>query len=99
MGDSGAEGALRMRDMVRFTGASAPTIHFYAQQRLLPPPCKTAGNQAWYGESTVTRVRWIRELQTDLNLSLRSIRRVLPRRAAHRRGAHPPGARAAAGRA
>jgi DNA-binding transcriptional MerR regulator len=79
MSTSGAEGSLRMRDLVHLTGASAPTIHFYAQQRLLPPPRKTAGNQALYAEATVTRVRWIRALQTELNLSLRSIRRVLDR--------------------
>ena len=47
---------LRMRDLVRLTGASAATIHFYAQQGLLPPSQKTAGNQARYPESTVRRV-------------------------------------------
>jgi DNA-binding transcriptional MerR regulator len=70
----------RMRDLVRLTGVSAPTIHFYAQQRLLPQARKTAGNQALYSDSTVTRIRWIRALQTELNLSLRSIGRVLEMR-------------------
>jgi DNA-binding transcriptional MerR regulator len=70
----------RMRDLVRLTGVSAPTIHFYAQQRLLPQARKTAGNQALYGDSTATRIRWIRALQTELNLSLRSIGRVLEMR-------------------
>jgi DNA-binding transcriptional MerR regulator len=70
----------RMRDLVRLTGVSAPTIHFYAQQRLLPQARKTAGNQALYSDSTVTRIRWIRTLQTELNLSLRSIGRVLEMR-------------------
>ncbi|HEX4755109.1 MAG TPA: MerR family transcriptional regulator [Candidatus Dormibacteraeota bacterium] len=70
----------RMRDLVRLTGVSAPTIHFYAQQRLLPQARKTAGNQALYTDSTTTRIRWIRALQTELNLSLRSIGRVLEMR-------------------
>ena len=69
-----------MRDLVRLTGVSAPTIHFYAQQGLLPKPRKTAGNQAFYGEATVARVRWIRALQTEMNLSLGSIGRVLEMR-------------------
>lgn len=69
-----------MRDLVRLTGVSAPTIHFYAQQGLLPKPRKTAGNQALYTNSTVTRIGWIRALQTELNLSLRSIAKVLQMR-------------------
>lgn len=70
----------RMRDLVRLTGVNAPTIHFYAQQRLLPQARKTAGNQALYSDTTITRIRWIRALQTELNLSLRSIGRVLEMR-------------------
>jgi DNA-binding transcriptional MerR regulator len=70
----------RMRDLVRLTGVSAPTIHFYAQQGLLPAARKTAGNQALYTEATVSRLRWIRALQTGLNLSLRSIAHVLEMR-------------------
>lgn len=73
------DATLRMRDLVRLTGTSAPAIHFYAQQRLLPAAVKTAGNQALYGMATVERVRWVRTLQTELNLPLRSIRHVLDR--------------------
>lgn len=69
-----------MRELVRLTGVSAPTIHFYAQQGLLPRARKTAGNQALYPATTVPRIRWIRILQTELNLSLRSIARVLEMR-------------------
>ena len=69
----------RMRDLVQLTGVSAATIHFYAQQGLLPEPTKTAGNQARYPESTVTRLRWIRSLQNELRLSLRGIASVLDR--------------------
>ena len=69
----------RMRDLVQLTGVSAPTIHFYAQQGLLPEPRKTAGNQARYPESTVSRLRWIRSLQTELRLSLRGIAAILER--------------------
>jgi len=75
-----AEGySLRMRDLVRLTGVSAPTIHFYAQQALLPGSHKTAGNQARYLESTVPRIAWIRRVQQELRLSLRAIGGVLER--------------------
>ena len=69
----------RMRDLVRLTGVSAPTIHFYGQQGLLPEPRKTAGNQARYSDATVMRIRWIRSLQTELRLSLRGIHSILER--------------------
>src|SRR5438132_11734066 len=69
----------RMRDLVRLTGVSAPTIHFYAQQGLLPAARKTAGNQALYPASTLSRLIWIRPLQTELRFSLRSIRSALER--------------------
>lgn len=71
--------AYRMRDLVRLTGTPAPTIHFYLQQGLLPAPRKTAGNQALYAEATVPRVLWVRSLQAELHLPLRSIRWVLER--------------------
>ncbi|MBV8194830.1 MAG: MerR family transcriptional regulator [Candidatus Dormibacteraeota bacterium] len=69
----------RMRDLVHLTGVSAPTIHFYATQGLLPEPQKTAGNQARYSESTVSRLRWIRSAQSELRLSLRGIAAILGR--------------------
>jgi DNA-binding transcriptional MerR regulator len=69
----------RMRDLVRLTGTAAPTIHFYLQQGLLPPSRKTAGNQALYPQETVRRVLWIKSLQAELHLPLRSIRWVLER--------------------
>ncbi|GAC1571198.1 MAG: hypothetical protein NVS3B18_04130 [Candidatus Dormibacteria bacterium] len=74
-----ALGDLRMRDLVRLTGVGAPTIHFYAQQGLLPDHRKTAGNQARYPQTTARRVSWIRSLQEELRLPLRSIRWVLER--------------------
>lgn len=69
----------RMRDLVRLSGTPAPTIHFYLQQGLLPPAHKTAGNQALYPQETVRRILWIRSLQAELHLPLRSIRWVLER--------------------
>jgi DNA-binding transcriptional MerR regulator len=69
----------RMRDLVRLTGTNAPTIHFYAQQGLLPTAQKTAGNQARYQETAVRRILWVRSLQHELRLPLRSIRWILER--------------------
>jgi len=70
---------LRMRDLVRLSGVPSPTVHFYAQQGLLPPSRKTAGNQARYAEATVRRIAWIRTVQQELRLSLRAIGGVLER--------------------
>ena len=70
---------LRMRDLVRLSGVGPPAIHFYAQQGLLPAHRKTAGNQARYPHATVRRLLWIRSLQDELRLPLRSIRWVLER--------------------
>ena len=67
----------RMRDLVRLTGISAPTIHFYAQQGLLPRARKTAGNQARYPEATVRRLHWIRALRGELDLPVRTIAWIL----------------------
>lgn len=69
----------RMRDLVRLTGMSAPTIHFYAASGLLPPPRKLGRTQARYPAATVEQIRWIRALQQELGLSLRAIRDVLAR--------------------
>ncbi|HEV7678972.1 MAG TPA: MerR family transcriptional regulator [Candidatus Dormibacteraeota bacterium] len=69
----------RMRDLVRLTGTPAPTVHFWLQQGLLPAAQKTAGNQALYSEGTVARLLWIRALQHEMHLPLRSIRWVLER--------------------
>src|SRR5260221_1730483 len=68
-----------MRDLVRLTGTPAPTTHFHLQQGLHPAARKTAGNQALYPEETVERVSWVRSLQAELHLPLRSIRWVLER--------------------
>jgi DNA-binding transcriptional MerR regulator len=68
-----------MRDLVRLSGTPAPTIHFYTQQGLLPRPRKTASNQALYRAGTVERILWIRSLQAELHLPLRTIRWVLGR--------------------
>src|SRR5437879_12996000 len=71
--------SLRMRDLVPLTAATAPPIHLYAQQALLPGSHKTAANQARYPESTVPRIGWIRRVQQELRLSLRAIGGVLER--------------------
>lgn len=68
-----------MRDLVRLTKLPAPTIHFWAQQGLLPASHKTAGNQALYSDETVRRLVWVRTLQQDLRLPLKTIRWILER--------------------
>lgn len=66
-----------MRDLVRESGLSRETIHFYLKHKLLPPGRKTGRNTAVYGPEHVDRLRRIRELQTQQFLPLKAIRAVL----------------------
>jgi len=67
---------LRMRDLVRESGLSRETIHFYKLQGLLPAPVKTGRNTALYTREHVERLRRIRELQERQFLPLRAIRAI-----------------------
>ncbi|HEV7677978.1 MAG TPA: MerR family transcriptional regulator [Candidatus Dormibacteraeota bacterium] len=68
---------LRMGDLVRQTGVSAATIQFYGASGLLPPTSKRGRTSVRYGVDAVARIRWVRAVQQELRLSLRSIRSVL----------------------
>jgi DNA-binding transcriptional MerR regulator len=72
----GADGALRMRDLVRQSGLPRETIHFYKMQGLLPPPIKTGRNTALYTHEHLERLRHIRELQERQFLPLKAIRAI-----------------------
>jgi DNA-binding transcriptional MerR regulator len=73
---TGADGALRMRDLVRQSGLPRETIHFYKMQGLLPPPIKTGRNTALYTHEHLERLRHIRELQERQFLPLKAIRAI-----------------------
>ncbi|MGE5422014.1 MAG: MerR family transcriptional regulator [Ignavibacteriales bacterium] len=67
----------KMSDLVRLSGVSKQTIHFYLREGLLLPPVRTSKNMAYYDESTVDDIRFIKELQDTRYLPLAVIKEVL----------------------
>lgn len=67
----------KMSDLVRLSGVSKQTIHFYLREGLLLPPIRTSKNMAYYDESTVDDIRFIKELQEKRYLPLAVIKEVL----------------------
>lgn len=62
-------------DLERVTGLNRRTIHFYAKERLIPPPDGTGGG-ARYGEEHMLRLKLIGEMQKS-HLKLSGIREAL----------------------
>ena len=62
--------------LAALTGVKIPTIRFYEQNDLVPPPCRTEGGQRRYGESAVRRLHFIRHAR-DLGFSVEDIRQLL----------------------
>ena len=67
----------KMSDLVRLSGVSKQTIHFYLREGLLLPPIHTSKNMAYYNESTVDDIRFIKEMQEKRYLPLAVIKEVL----------------------
>lgn len=67
----------KMSDLVRLSGVSKQTIHFYLREGLLLPPIRTSKNMAYYDESTVNDIHFIKELQEKRYLPLGVIKEVL----------------------
>ncbi|NLW91268.1 MAG: MerR family transcriptional regulator [Syntrophomonadaceae bacterium] len=67
----------KMSDLVRLSGVSKQTIHFYLREGLLLPPVRTSKNMAYYDESTVDDIRFIKEMQEKRYLPLAVIKEVL----------------------
>lgn len=67
----------KMSDLVRLTGVSKQTIHYYLREGLLLPPVRTSKNMAYYDESTVDDIRFIKELQKKRYLPLAVVKKVL----------------------
>jgi len=74
--DPAPEPRFRMRDLVRESGFSRATIHFYQQQGLLPEAIEKVRNSAVYGPQHLERLNRIRQLREQQFLPLRAIRAV-----------------------
>ncbi len=62
--------------LAALTGVKVPTIRFYEEIDLLPPPTRTAGGQRRYGPRVVTRLTFIRHAR-DLGFDIDEIRALL----------------------
>lgn len=60
----------------KMTQVKVPTIRYYEQIGLLPPPERSAGNQRLYSDVTQDRLKFIRHSR-DLGFSLEAIRDLL----------------------
>lgn len=70
----------KMSDLVQLTGVSKQTIHHYLREGLLLPPLRTSKNMAYYDDSTVDDIRFIKEMQAKRYLPLAVIKEVLKSR-------------------
>jgi DNA-binding transcriptional MerR regulator len=71
------EKLLKMRELSRLTGIPPGTIRYYITEGLLPKPLKTHRNMAYYDQSYVQRIKFIRELQEKRYLPLSIIKQIL----------------------
>jgi len=72
---------LTIGQLARRSGVKVPTIRFYEQIGLLPPPARSAGNQRRYGAAAAERLAFIRHARA-LGFEVEAIRELL-RLAAH----------------
>lgn len=68
---------IRISDLVKATGVSMHTIHYYLREGLLPPPDKTARNMAYYSPEYIENIHLIKELQEKRYLPLSVIKLML----------------------
>ena len=62
--------------LAALTGVKIPTIRFYEQNDLIPPPGRTEGGQRRYDENAVRRLHFIRHAR-ELGFSVEDIRQLL----------------------
>ena len=67
---------LPIGDLSRRTEVKVPTIRYYEQIGLLPPPARTEGKQRRYGASEVKRLNFIRHAR-ELGFDIEDIRQLL----------------------
>ena len=63
-------------ELSRRVGVKVPTIRYYEEIGLLPPPPRTEGRQRRYGESEAARLGFIRHAR-DLGFEVEAIRDLL----------------------
>ena len=68
---------LTIGNLGKATGVKVPTIRYYEQIGLLPPPIRSDGNQRLYDDRARERLAFVRHAR-DLGFPLEAIRELLP---------------------
>ncbi len=68
---------MKMRDLIKRTGVSRESIHYYIREGMLPDIEKPSPNQAIYTEEHVERILFIKKLQEKHYLPIPLIKKVL----------------------
>ena len=68
---------LKMKDLERATGVGRESIRFYIREGLLPEPERPSRNVAFYDESFVDKIHFIKELQHKRYLPLHVIKAIV----------------------
>lgn len=74
---AGLNSTYRIAEVVRRSGVSKETIHYYLREGLLPLPEKTSRNAALYGDEHLRRLSLIRSLREEHLLPLKAIKGLL----------------------
>ncbi|MEF2070656.1 MerR family transcriptional regulator [Consotaella aegiceratis] len=67
---------LSIGELSRRTGVKVPTIRYYEQAGLMPPPLRTEGRQRRYGAAEASRLEFIRHAR-ELGFQVEAIRELL----------------------
>lgn len=67
---------LSIGELAHHTGTKVPTIRYYEEAGLLPPPARTAGNQRRYTAAHLERLTFVRHARA-LGFELEAIRELL----------------------
>jgi Cu(I)-responsive transcriptional regulator len=78
---------LPIGELARNTGVKVPTIRYYEQIGLLPPPPRTEGGQRRYGRPEVDRLNFIRHAR-ELGFEIDDIRELLDMAAEPQQSCH-----------
>ncbi|MFO7861794.1 MAG: MerR family transcriptional regulator [Desulfosalsimonas sp.] len=68
---------MKISELVKKTGVSKETIHYYIREGVLPKPKKTGSNQADYGADFVEQVRLIKALRENYFLPIPVIKKLM----------------------
>jgi AcrR family transcriptional regulator len=69
-------GNMTISDLTRLSNIPASTIKFYLRKKLLPKPIKTGATRAYYTIKHLDRLKLIKKIQKESNLSLNKIKEI-----------------------